>query len=167
MEPGNGRRSRQPSRPQRHRVLIVADTHCTEPGRCVQRLDPRFVASMQALVVAPAHEASGWVVDESAVLAEASQRLETCTECLGATGTWVTPTTRVGDTDPVQAIADALAEFPADEVLFVTPPARRSWHRRSAIERARRSFPMRIEHIVVGASGRTEPTKEEEPHDHH
>ena len=167
MEPENGDRSHQPSRRRRHRVLIVADTHCAEPGRCVQRLKPRFVASMQALVVAPAHETSGWVVDESDVLADARQRLETCTECLGATGTCVTPTTRVGDTDPVQAIADALAEFPADEVMFVTPPPRRSWRRRSAIERARRSFPMHIEHIVVGSSGRTEPLKEEGPHEHH
>jgi hypothetical protein len=122
---------------------------------------------MEALVVATAHETGGWVVDESAVLADARQRLKTCTECLGAAGTWVTPTTRVGDSDPVLAIADALAEFPADEVLFVTPPARHSWGRRSAIERVRRSFPMHIEHIVVGPSGRTEPTKEEEPHDHH
>jgi hypothetical protein len=122
---------------------------------------------MEALVVAPAHETGGWVVDESAVLADARQRLETCSECLGAAGTWVTPTTRVGDSDPVQAIADALAGFPADEVLLVTPPARHSWGRRSAIERARRAFPIHIEHIVAGSSGRTEPSKEEGLHDHH
>ena len=163
MEHRTERRIRPPSRSRRH-ILIVADTHCTEPGRCVQRLKPRLVASMQALVVAPAHETSGWVVDESAVLTDARQRLETCTECLGVTG--VTPATRVGDIDPVQAIADALAEFPADEVLLVTPQPRRSW-RRSAIKRARRSFPMHIEHIVVGSSGPEGALDGGGTHDHH
>jgi hypothetical protein len=152
MEARTGRKTRQPSRLRRRRVLIVADTHCTEPGRCVQRLKPRFVASMQALVVAPAHEPRSWVVDESGVLAEAEQRLETCTECL-TTATGVTPATRVGDADPVQAIADALAEFPADEVLFVTPTPRHSRRNRRTVKRARRSFPMHVEHIVAGASG--------------
>ena len=54
MEPGNGRGSRQPSRGPRHRVLIVADAHCWQRGRCAQRWRGRPIgAPIEALVVDP------------------------------------------------------------------------------------------------------------------
>jgi hypothetical protein len=148
MQPGNGRTTRRTSRERRH-VLIVADASCTERGRCAQRWECGTGAAVEALVVAPAHETNRWIIDEGAALAEATGRLETCSECLAESG--IAPAKRVGDPDAVQAIADALAGFPADQVLLVAPPPRRSWRRRSVIDRARNAFHVPIEHIVVSA----------------
>jgi len=53
----------------------------------------------------------------------------------------------------VQAITDALKEFPADEILIITAPQRPStWLRQNAVERARRSFELPIEHLVIPAT---------------
>jgi hypothetical protein len=50
----------------------------------------------------------------------------------------------------VQAIADALHDFPADEILLITPPPRPStWLHLNVIDRARRSFQQPIKHIVM------------------
>jgi hypothetical protein len=148
MEPGSGPTARHSSR-QRRRVLIVADAQCIERGRCAGRWQCGAGAAVEALVVAPAHETNRWVIDEGAILAEATHRLQTCSECLAESG--VAPAKRVGDADAVQAIADALAVFPADEVLMVSPPLQRSWGRKSVVDRARAAFRMPIEHIVVSA----------------
>ena len=56
----------------------------------------------------------------------------------------------VGDTDPVQAIEDALREFPADEVIVVTRPGdEASWLEAGAGEEAKRRFRVPVTHLVV------------------
>ena len=47
----------------------------------------------------------------------------------------------IGDGDPVQAMEDALRQFPADEVIVSTHPLGRSnWLERDVVERARERF---------------------------
>jgi hypothetical protein len=56
----------------------------------------------------------------------------------------------VGDTDPLQAIEDALREFPADEVIVVTRPGdEASWLEADAGEEAKRRFRIPVTHLVA------------------
>ena len=57
----------------------------------------------------------------------------------------------VGDTDPVQAIEDALREWPADEVLVVTPPDEEAtWLEQGAGEEAQSRFGVPVVQLRLG-----------------
>ena len=59
----------------------------------------------------------------------------------------------MGDSDPLQAIADALHFFPADEIVIATHPEERSnWLERDLVERARSRYALPVVHVVVGAA---------------
>lgn len=132
------------------RVLVVVDDTCTAPDLCAS---VRVIATDQpidALVVAPAHGSAvaEWYVDEDAARAEATHRLRTCLSCLAHDGIRVRG--RLGDPDPVRAIADALYAFDADEILLVTGPGEQSgWLRPSAVERVQRTFAQPVRHIAM------------------
>jgi hypothetical protein len=89
--------------------------------------------------------------------AEVTRRLRASVVCL-ARGD-IHADGQLGDPDPVQAIADALHVFPADEILIVTAPSRPStWLHQNVIDRARRTFPRSIEQVVIpSAPGQEEP----------
>ena len=132
------------------RVLVVSNDACTAPELCTGARGQAHGRQTEALVIAPARgEASSrWYVDEDAARASAAHRLRTCIACLSRDGIRVTG--EVGDPDPVQAIADALYTFPADEILLVSAPLRPSrWLRRNDIDRARRAFPRQITHVEM------------------
>jgi hypothetical protein len=58
--------------------------------------------------------------------------------------------TEVGDTDPVQAIEDALRTFPADEVLVVTRPEDdASWLEQDSAQEARERFGVPVTRLTV------------------
>jgi GABA permease len=143
------RRSRTPSR----RVLVVADDACTTPELCASLRAFAGDTPIEALVIAPAHgtTATQWYVDEDAARADATHRLRTCVNCLVRDGIRVSGELSVPD--PIQAIADALHEFPADEILLVTAPQRPSrWLRQNVIDRARQGFEQPITHVVMPAA---------------
>jgi hypothetical protein len=55
----------------------------------------------------------------------------------------------VGDTDPLQAIEDALRQFPADEVIVVTRPDEEArWLESGAADEAQRRFRVPVSHLV-------------------
>jgi hypothetical protein len=55
-----------------------------------------------------------------------------------------------GDPDPVQAIEDALREWPADEVLVVTPPEERAnWLESDAAQGARERLGVPVSHLAL------------------
>ena len=147
----------EPPREAARRVLIVVDEPCTSPELCTSVRTYADRRPLDALVIAPAHEsaATQWYVDDDAARAEATYRLRGCIACLGRDG--IRADGQLGDRDPVLAIADALHEFPADEILFVTRPQRPSrWLRPNVIERARRTFAQPIKHVAMPRPGRTE-----------
>ena len=92
-------------------------------------------------IVAPAADVSPleWLAsDEDAARAQAEEVAEESREAV-AGGARVE--TEVGDTDPVQAIEDALRTFPADEVVVVTPPGEdANWLEKDAGAAARERF---------------------------
>src|SRR5580698_4798 len=56
----------------------------------------------------------------------------------------------VGDSDPLQAIEDALRTFPADEVIIITrPDESASWLETGAGEEAQRRFTVPVTHLVA------------------
>jgi hypothetical protein len=141
------------SRTSRHRVLVVVDEACTSPDLCAGVRDYAGRGPIEALVIAPAHgsTATQWYVDEEAARADATRRLRASVACLTRGG--IRADGRLADPDPAQAIADALHDFPADEILIISAPQRSSsWLHQNVIDRARRSFEQPIEHLVIPAT---------------
>ena len=145
--------TRSRSRVAGRRVLVVVDDVCTAPEVCASVRAHANGRSFEALVLAPAHgtAATQWYVDEDAARADATHRLRTCIACLADDALRVTG--NLGDPDPIRAIADALYEFPADEILLVTAPQRPSrWLRLNVIDRARHTFRVPVTHVVMPAA---------------
>lgn len=140
------------SRVSSRRVLVVVDDACTAPEVCASVRAHADGQPIEAVVLAPAHgtAATQWYVDEDAARADAAHRVRICIGCLAQDG--IRATGKLGDPDPVRAIADALYDFPADEILLVTAPQRPSrWLSQNIIDRARRVFQEPITHVVMPA----------------
>jgi hypothetical protein len=57
-----------------------------------------------------------------------------------------------GESDPLQALEDALQTFEADEiVLFTHPEGRRNWLEEGVVEEAKARFDRPVRHLVVEA----------------
>ena len=57
---------------------------------------------------------------------------------------------RVGDSDPLKAIEDALRTFPADELIVVTlPDEDASWLEKGSAQTALNRFSLPVTHLVV------------------
>jgi len=137
------------------RVLLVIDEPCTAPDLCASVRTYAGEEPIEALVIAPTHgsAATQWYVDEEAARADATHRLRACAARLSQDG--ISAQTRLADSDPVRAIADALHDFAADEILIVTGPQRPStWLRPNVIDHVRRSFDLPIEHVVMPTPNR-------------
>ena len=104
----------------RKKLLVVA-TAPVEPGPLRDAVREHAGQDAEIRVVAPASDVSPlqWLAsDEDAARDKAS---EVASEAAATVEPEATRTeAEVGDTDPVQAIEDALRTFPADEVLVVT-----------------------------------------------
>jgi nucleotide-binding universal stress UspA family protein len=93
-------------------VLIVA----------LDAAGPLDVGDAEVLVVAPALNSRlrHWLSDDGAARRNAEERAAACVDRLERAG--VHAHGRVGDADPLQAIADALPTFAADEIVIAAHP---------------------------------------------
>jgi hypothetical protein len=131
--------------PDRHRLLVLADTACSGERLCdtvAARLAGR---DAEVLVVAPVlasplHYLTG---QEDGERRAAQTRLDEVVRGLRRRGLHVEG--RLGDDDPLQALGDALTGFPAGEALVVTAPGPH-WLEGHVFERARRLVPV-LEHV--------------------
>jgi universal stress protein family protein len=138
------------------RILVLANETVADQ-KLVEELGARAQAGTEILVVSPAVNSRlrHWTSDEDAARAAAKSRLEASLERLAMAG--LEAQGRVGDADPVQAIADAMWSFNADEIVLSThPPERRHWLARDITERVRRLFEIPVTHIVVDLAGEHE-----------
>jgi hypothetical protein len=105
---------------------------------------PLDVPEAEVLVVAPALNtpAALAVGQRERARRAAEVRLAACLDRLERTAAHARGS--VGDADPVQAIADALATFPADEIVIVGHPERSRPHARDLTSRARERFAVPI-----------------------
>jgi hypothetical protein len=134
-----------------YRLLVVANQ--TVGGRALldeirNRAKGRRV---ETLVVTPALTRSAMQlyageIDEA--MAEAERRREESVRTIAGLGIDVRG--EVGDPDPNVAIEDALARFPADELIVSThPPERSRWLEGGVVERARSEVDLPVTHVVV------------------
>lgn len=130
-----------PEAPDPRRLLVLADARC--PGDRICNTVAARLAGRDAdvLVVAPVlasplHYLAG---DEDAERHDAEERLAAVVTGLRRRGLHAEG--RIGDDDPLQALGDALAEFPAGEAVLVTTPGGH-WLEGSLFERARRLVPV-------------------------
>jgi hypothetical protein len=102
------------------------------------------------LVVAPALNTRlrHWLSDEDAARRRAEERAAAFVNWLERNG--VQAEGRVGDADPLQAIADALTTFPADEIVVAAQPESSSRLADELVSRASDRFALPIVH--AGAS---------------
>jgi hypothetical protein len=104
----------------------------------------------EVLVIAPAlmGRVAFWASDDSLARRAADARLRRCLESLRCAG--IVAEGIVGDADPLLALADALAVFPADEVLIAAQaPHHAGWLERDLVTRARERFPGPIRHVLA------------------
>jgi len=108
------------------------------------------------LVVTPALNSPlrHWTSDEDNARAAAQKRLDASLERLRSLG--VQARGQVGDSDPLQAIEDALRTFGPDEIILSTHPEGRShWLERGVVDKARERFAVPITHVVVDLEAET------------
>jgi GABA permease len=111
-------------------------------------------APVEVLVVVPALNSRlrHWCSDVDAAVARAQERLTLALADLRTRG--VRARGEVGDANPLVAIDDALAHFPASAILIATlPPGESNWLERRLIDKARARFDVPVTHLVA-----TEPT---------
>jgi hypothetical protein len=107
------------------------------------RREVRVIAP--AVTQSPLRHAFG---DVDAAIDEARRRLDHSLEHVRERGIDVSG--HVGDSDPVIAIEDELAEFDPDEIVIVThPESEAAWLEGDLFERARRRFEPAITHVTV------------------
>ena len=134
----------------RKKLLVVA-TAPVEPGPLRDAVREHAGDEAEIRVVAPAADVSPlqWLASDedearekaAGVATEAAESVEPEAARTEAV---------VGDTDPVQAIEDALRTFPADEVLVVTRPEEdASWLEQDSAEEARERFGVPVTRLTV------------------
>lgn len=132
-----------------HAILVIANRTCPCPT-LVDEVARRAVDTQAAvLVVAPALNSRlrHWVSDVDDAVAQAHDRVRVAVAELRGRG--VSARGEVGDANPLLAIADALADFPASEIVIATHPEGRSnWLEHGLIEKARARFDLPLTHLV-------------------
>jgi hypothetical protein len=135
---------------QGRRILVISNETVT--GTVLHeaiRFRARNVGG-EVLVVAPAlnTRVRHWMSDLDAARSAAERRLARSLDRLKGAG--IDARGQIGDGDPMQAIADALGVFAADEIIIATHPETRSnWLAHELVSRARVRFDQPILHIVV------------------
>ncbi len=142
------------------RILVVANE--TVGGETLQQCIRQKAEGVreEVLVVCPALNSPvrHWASDEDPARAAAQERLEASLGHLRAGG--VNARGEVGDSEPLQAIEDALRTFAPDEIIISTHPEGRSnWLERGVVTAARERFAVPITHVVVDLEGRREDVR--------
>jgi len=135
------------------RTLVVANE--TIGGEALHEAVRRSASDpgSEVLVIAPALNSRirHWTSDEDDARARAELRLDQCMARLRDAG--VPALGYIADADPMQAIADALPLFAADEILIATHEEGRSnWLERDLVGRACQAFGLPVLHVVVQES---------------
>ena len=146
--------------PLERRILVVAnETVGGERLRsCIREKSEGYDA--RVLVVTPALNSplKHWASDEDGARAAARERLERSLARLREAG--VEAEGELGDSEPVQAIEDAMRTFGADEIIISTHPEGRShWLERGVVSAARERFDAPITHVVVDLAAEPEEVR--------
>jgi nucleotide-binding universal stress UspA family protein len=105
---------------------------------------PLDIGDAEVLVVAPALNSRlrHWLSDDDGARRQAEERAAACVDRPERAG--VHAKGRVGDADPLQAIADALPTFAADEIVIAAHPERLNGLADALADRARKRFALPV-----------------------
>jgi hypothetical protein len=131
--------------------LLVVTTAPVDPGPLREAVRSHSGEDAEIRIVAPASDLSPlqWLASDEDAARE--QAAGIAGEAAGAVEPEAARTeAEVGDTDPVQAIEDALRSFPADEVLVVMhDDDEASWLEQDSAEEARERFGVPVTRLTV------------------
>jgi hypothetical protein len=136
------------------RVLIITNEIVASPTDVPDVIASQVREADAVCVVAPAltGRLHSWVSDIDAEYREADARMRMLVGDLGAAGPAVSG--RVGDEDPLQAVADALVEFPADAlILGVHPSDDANWRERRFGKKVRDRFGLPVTEVTLDREG--------------
>jgi hypothetical protein len=137
-------------------LLVIANRTCPCPTLLDEVAQRAGDQRIDVLVVAPALNTRlrHWLSDVDDAVARAHDRLALALAELRARG--VNARGEVGDANPLVAIDDALARFPASAIVIATlPPGQSNWLERGLIDKVTARFPMPVTHLV-STEGRIE-----------
>lgn len=137
--------------PKHRRILFVAHQACGNPALCTE-VRAHAEGAADVLVLAPVLSSPlhRWTSDDSEDRALAEERLDASVSCLRKHGLLAQGT--LGDADAVQAVADALNDFAAEEIVIcLEEPERTQWLRKGVVERTRERFQLPVTEIGVAA----------------
>ena len=134
------------------RILVLANETCAGAAVCDEVRYRAGSGPATVLVVAPALASSRmghWLTsDVSAARTAATERLESSLDALRRVG--LDASGQLGDSDPMQALDDAVRVFGPDEIVISThPPVRSNWLERRVVQRARERYQVPVTHVVV------------------
>ena len=130
-------------------ILVVANRTCPCPMLLDEVARRAGDAPIDVLVVVPALNSRlrHWLSDIDDAVARAHGRLDVALADLRTRG--VNARGEVGDANPLVAIDDALAHFPASAIVIATlPPGQSNWLERGLIDKARARFDVPVTHLV-------------------
>jgi GABA permease len=151
-----GRRERPilqapPPHPEGERRILVVANETVGGGELLDEIRRRSEGvNERVLVVVPALNTplKHWTSDEDDARDAAQRRLEASLAAMRANG--IDARGEVGDSDPLQAIEDAVRTFAPDELIISThPPDRSHWLERNVVGGARERFALPVTHVVV------------------
>jgi hypothetical protein len=148
--PANGRaRTRTATLSPTRRLLIVANQTATSPTLIAELHARAERGPVQFHLVVPALNSHlrHWLSDTDGAVSAARDRGEDAVAVLKSHGLPVS--VEVGDSVPLHAIGDALAQFPADEIVISTlAPSRSHWLEHNLVELARGRFAVPVRHVI-------------------
>jgi hypothetical protein len=107
----------------------------------------------EVMVVAPAFDTKAhfWTSDSDEAIARADQVQQETVERMEEDD--VDAVGDTGESDPLLALHDALATFPAEEIVIVTHPGgERNWAEEDLLEQARGRFSVPVRQVEMGGS---------------
>ena len=136
------------------RVLIITNEVVANPAGVPEVIQKQVREADAVCVVAPAltSRLHSWVSDFDAEYREAGERMRMLVGGIDSSGPAVSG--RVGDEDPLQAVADALVEFPADAlILGVHPSGDANWRERRFSKKVRERFALPVTEVMLDREG--------------
>ena len=131
------------------RILVIANRTCPCDALADEVASRARDASADVLVVAPALNSllRHLTSDVDAAVMRAQERVDRAVAQLRNRG--LRARGYVGDTNPLLAIEDALADYSATEIVIAThPPGQSHWLERGLIKSAKARFDVPVTHIV-------------------
>ena len=136
------------------RVLIITNEVVANPAGVPDVIQKQVREADAVCVIAPAltGRLHSWVSDIDAEYREADQRMRMLVGDIDSSGPDVGG--RVGDEDPLQAVADALVEFPADAlILGVHASDDANWRERRFSKKVRERFALPVTEVMLDREG--------------